>query len=1390
MAQILPGGTPANESERLVIRHLRDNGPAEWLVIPAIDLQRGARLYEVDLVVITPHAVYLVDVKGTRGRTEVAGKLWHPEGRASFTSPLLKLRGHARAVKGLITAGPLLARYPTLARVWVEPLVVLTSPDAVLDDPTGKDSLQTTTLPELIRVLNEPSRIQGVVSPAVAIPAEPVMAAIGALVKPRVGPMRFGSWQVVERLGGDHGVEDYRARNANNPAASGTVLLRVYDADIYLPDAELRAQRLRLGNAFEALSSLPQHANILRALDFFPNEDESRFVLVLDDPQATALRVHLSRPQLGLTADARIRVMRGVLLGLGQAHRYRILHRAINPSNILIAANGKPMLAGFDVAKTGDARSHTVLDEVASATDPVYVAPECQTAPEAASQASDIYAAGIVFAEMYLGMPPFASPTEQHEMASILPALELEEAGATAEIVAWLQRLCAADPATRPAAIDAVRSLDTILRRTAGNVGGATGLMRPGVNAARDKNFYLNLPADYELTPKYIVRRRLGKPGSFGVAYRVFDTLENVDKAIKLVFRDRESVTERLRHEFQILLGLPLHPNLVRVLHADYLPMQDSPIPYLVFEYVEGQDVREMIDQKLLGPADALRLARDVARGLAHLHSNDVFHCDIKPSNLLWTDEATKLLDFNIAVSGDSTLTPTGGSTRYMPPDGGSATKPTRTDLVDRDVFATAVTVFEATTGTYPWGAGSPPPGVEPQDPRDLPGLADLAPEFVETVVKAIAPRRSDRFRSAEEFLAALDAVSEVRVVPRQRAEMLPPRAEAGLIADDGSIPPNTNPYVSFLQTLYSQSQRSNRGTRGLDHGPMKIYVPTALDRALTRDVLAGAHRLVLITGNAGDGKTAFLEQLTAEAGEGHRAEFGAPRVNGTDFAVAGRRFVLNHDGSQDEGSRDNDSVLADFFAPFAGTDPELWPDDQTRIIAINEGRLIDFLSSHREAFPALDDTVRACLESGSTGSGVAVVNLNARSVVATSGEVGDPDSDAILDRTLRKMVHPEFWSACGSCDLVATCYAHHNARTLAHPSAGPRVTERLRTLYTLVALRGRMHVTLRDLRSALAFTLTSGRDCAEIHDLYKRDDPATILNGFYFNSWMGADSRKDRLLLALREVDVATVPNPQLDRRLGYVGPTDGQALVAVDGRGDYDRKLLEQLFERLPQMAATAEDKSAHRTYLDSARRRFFFESMSENRWRRMLPYRSAERFLHLLATPAAAATALPEVLAAINRGEGLANPRRLGDALALRIRDVPGGTIRSYRLFPAQRFALTVVTGIASPYVESGPEALRLRYTQEADAEVQLLIKLDLFELLERMSSGHQPGTEDQQGQMLSLTVFKNILSSAPYQEILLTETGHDLHRISRDARGRLQMEQLSGPEPARTQAEVDA
>ena len=73
----------------------------------------------------------------------------------------------------------------------------------------------------------------------------------------------------------------------------------------------------------------------------------------------------------------------------------------------------------------------------------------------------------------------------------------------------------------------------------------------------------------------------------------------------------------------------------------------------------------------------------------------------------------------------------------------------------------------------------------------------------------------------------------------------------------------NHNPKVETFLKIYSQSLLSTGLTRGLDES---TYIPTKLDTSLKEDVLGGKKKLVVLTGNAGDGKTAFIQLIEAEA--------------------------------------------------------------------------------------------------------------------------------------------------------------------------------------------------------------------------------------------------------------------------------------------------------------------------------------------------------------------------------------------------------------------------------------------------------------------------------------------------------------------------------------------
>ena len=82
--------------------------------------------------------------------------------------------------------------------------------------------------------------------------------------------------------------------------------------------------------------------------------------------------------------------------------------------------------------------------------------------------------------------------------------------------------------------------------------------------------------------------------------------------------------------------------------------------------------------------------------------------------------------------------------------------------------------------------------------------------------------------------------------------------------------------------------------------------------------------------------------------------------------------------------------------------------------------------------------------------------------------------------------------------------------------------------------------------------------------------------------------------------------------------------------------------------------------------------------------------------------------------------------------------------------------------------------LVYSPPSGDSAELQINLDVYEMLKRLNAGYRPNLEELQGYYLSLSVFKNMLGSAPYQEVLVTRSGYDFYRIRRDAASRLHLE----------------
>lgn len=267
---------------------------------------------------------------------------------------------------------------------------------------------------------------------------------------------------------------------------------------------------------------------------------------------------------------------------------------------------------------------------------------------------------------------------------------------------------------------------------------------------------------------QYRVVRQLGQ-GGMGAVYLARDDVSGQEVAIKVLpaelAKDKD-IRERFSQEARALAALD-HPNIVPLL--TFATRGDD--RYLVMKFVPGQSVDDLlIAQKKLDVETATRIFRAVVTALGYAHAQGVIHRDVKPGNVLLSDEGRiYLVDFGIAKQEEGArITQTGilmGTPQYMSPEQISG------QVIDgrSDLYAAGLLFFEMLAGVAPFTGEktfailrahveSPPPDI--RNFRD-----DSLPDVVVACIEALLEKDpSKRPQSAEAVLALLDGQTEVKV--------------------------------------------------------------------------------------------------------------------------------------------------------------------------------------------------------------------------------------------------------------------------------------------------------------------------------------------------------------------------------------------------------------------------------------------------------------------------------------------------------------------------------------------------------------------------------------------------------------------------------------------------
>ena len=278
---------------------------------------------------------------------------------------------------------------------------------------------------------------------------------------------------------------------------------------------------------------------------------------------------------------------------------------------------------------------------------------------------------------------------------------------------------------------------------------------------------------------RYELEERVGS-GGMSTVYRAHDSLLERKVALKILhqrFGDDAEYVERFRREARAVAQLA-HPNIVTVIDRG----EQSRRQFIVFEYVDGDDLKELIDKVGPLPIDqVVELGCEIAAALAFAHERGIVHRDVKPQNVLLSDGRAKVTDFGIARSLDVEhgVTQTGtvlGTSNYIAPEQASGQP-----IDDRsDVYSFGVVLFELLTGTVPFEGESfvavalqhinePAPSVLERRPDTPPRLARL--------VDAMLQKDHDARPSMDEVHAELEAVDAPET--GERTVVVPPPRRA-----------------------------------------------------------------------------------------------------------------------------------------------------------------------------------------------------------------------------------------------------------------------------------------------------------------------------------------------------------------------------------------------------------------------------------------------------------------------------------------------------------------------------------------------------------------------------------------------------------------------------------
>ena len=264
---------------------------------------------------------------------------------------------------------------------------------------------------------------------------------------------------------------------------------------------------------------------------------------------------------------------------------------------------------------------------------------------------------------------------------------------------------------------------------------------------------------------RYQLMRKIGD-GGMAFVYQAKDRLLNRIVAVKILrpeFADDEEFLAKFKREAEAVANIT-HPNIVNV----YDVGQEGKLNYIVMEYVDGQNLKEIIkNEGVLDEYTALDITKQIAQALSAAHKKGVIHRDIKPHNILISNEGrqVKVADFGIAKAvSNSTITNIGsiiGSVHYFSPEQAKGQSVSQ----NADLYSLGIVLYEMIIGKVPFRGDSPISIALQHINEEIEFTQDekiSIPHSVRTLISKLTEKSpEDRYQKAEEVIEDIEYIEK-----------------------------------------------------------------------------------------------------------------------------------------------------------------------------------------------------------------------------------------------------------------------------------------------------------------------------------------------------------------------------------------------------------------------------------------------------------------------------------------------------------------------------------------------------------------------------------------------------------------------------------------------------